>query len=74
MINHTVWLSYTVTDLYFDSSDKYDKVFCLPSEASRFSSNKQFAAKFLTRAPSEDILLCQQIMQHLLGNTLSPAP
>lgn len=49
-------------------------MFCLPSEASNFSSNKQFSAKFLTRSPSENILLCQQIMQHLLDNILSPAP
>lgn len=74
MFNRTAGLSHPVTDLYFDTWDKYDKVFCLPSEASHFASNKQFAAKFLTRAPSENILLCQQIMQHLPGNTFSPAP
>lgn len=72
VISCTTELRHSVTALYFDTSEKYDKVFCLPSEASHFSSNKQFAAKSLIRAISENILFCQQIMQHLPGNLSCP--
>lgn len=55
VISCTTELRHSVPDLYFDTSEKYDKVFCLQSEASHFSFNKQFAAKFLIRVLSENI-------------------
>lgn len=56
VISCTTEIRRSVTDLYFDTSEKYDEVFCFSSEASHFSSNKQFAAKFLIRDLSENIL------------------